>query len=65
MVGFEVVDDALGCSGQGGTAHQQHKQHDIWEGGCQVHHLECTQHAGMWSGRHRDRENREDVSVMT
>lgn len=42
MVGFEVVDDALDGSGQGGTAHQQHKQHDIWEGGRQVHHLEGT-----------------------
>lgn len=49
-VGFEVVDDALGRSGQGGTAHQQHKQHDIWEGGCQVHHLECTQWAGGGGG---------------
>lgn len=46
VVGFEVVDDALGRSGQGGTAHQQHKQHDIWEGGCQVHHLECTHGRG-------------------
>ena len=46
VVGFEVVDDALGRPGQGGTAHQQHKQHDIWKGGCQVHHLECTQRAG-------------------
>lgn len=24
-----------------------------------------TQHAGMWSGRHRDRENRKDTSVMS
>lgn len=43
VVRFEVVDDALGRSRQGGTTHQQHKQHDIWEGGRQVHHLECTQ----------------------
>lgn len=42
MVGFEVVDDALGRSGESGTAHQQHKQHDVWKGGCQVHHLEGT-----------------------
>lgn len=66
-VGFEVVDDALGRSGQGGTTHQQHKQHDIWEGGCQVHHLECTQWAGgggggMWSGCQGDRR---DTSVMS
>ncbi len=46
VVGFEVVDDALCGSRQSGTAHQQHKQHDIWEGGCQVHHLQCTQRAG-------------------
>lgn len=65
VVGFEVVDDALGRSRQCGTAHQQHKQHDIWEGGRQVHHLECTQRAGMWSGRHGDRENRRDTSVMS
>lgn len=62
-VRLEVVDDALGRPRQGGTAHQQHKQHDIWEGGCQVHHLECTQHMGMWSGR--DRENSRDTSVMS
>lgn len=42
VVGFEVVDDALACTGQGDTAHQEHKQHDVWEGGCQVHHLEST-----------------------
>lgn len=59
VVGFEVVDDALARSGQGDAAHQKHKQHDIWEGGCQVHHLECTQRAGMWSQWHRDRENGE------
>lgn len=47
VVGFEVVDDALACAGQGDTAHQEHKQHDVREGGCQVHHLEGTQ----WEGR--------------
>lgn len=56
VVGFEVVDDAFGCSGQCGTTHQQRKQHYIWKGGCQVHHLECTQYAGMWLGWHTDRE---------
>lgn len=47
VVGFEVVDDALARAGQGDTAHQEHKQHDVREGGCQVHHLEGTQ----WEGR--------------
>lgn len=66
-VGFEVVDDALGGSRQGGTTHQQHKQHYIWKGGCQVHHLECT-HTHTPSVRgcgRRDRANREDVTVMS
>lgn len=57
VVRLEVVDDPLACSWQGDTAHQKHKQHDIWKGGCQVHHLQCTQQAGgMWSRQHRDRK---------
>lgn len=47
VVRFEVVDDALGRSGQGDAAHQQYKQHHIWECGCQVHHLQCA-HTGNY-----------------
>lgn len=43
VVRFEVVDDALHCSGQRGATHQQHQQHDVGEGGGQVHHLKQMQ----------------------
>lgn len=40
VVGFQVVDDALAGTGQRDPTHQQHHQHDVGEGGRQVHHLE-------------------------
>lgn len=41
-VGFEVVNDSLARSWEGDAAHQEHKQHDVREGGCQIHHLSDT-----------------------
>lgn len=48
VVGFEVVHNALHSSGQRGSPDQQNKQHDVWEGGRQVHHLVCTH--SRWRG---------------
>lgn len=41
-VGFKVVNDSLGRSWKGDATHQEHEQHDVREGGCQVHHLSDT-----------------------
>jgi len=38
-VGLQVVDDALGGTRERGAAHQQGEQHEVGEGGGQVHHL--------------------------
>lgn len=63
VVGFEVVDDALACSRQGDAAHQKHKQHNVWEGGRQVHHLECTQGCGH-DGTERQRRGGGGTSTL-
>lgn len=41
-VRFEVVNDSPARSWKGNTAHQEHEQHDVREGGCQIHHLSDT-----------------------
>lgn len=46
VVGLEVVDDAQARSRQGDAAHQEHNQHNVREGGRQVHHLEGIQGRG-------------------
>lgn len=38
-VRFEVVKDSPGRSRKCDAAHQEHEQHDVREGGCQIHHL--------------------------
>lgn len=39
---FEVVNNPLARSWKGDAAHQEHEQHDVREGGCQIHHLSDT-----------------------